>query len=173
VQDVSFRSFLASLFKDVDADESGVKQITVNQFHAKETEFAVDAYAIFTVIDFVAALMSNIELQTYYKNELQEGREWYRLNVKPNLNQNAKDFWKEFWCKLLYYQEVLVVPIGEQLIIADDFVHHPEYAVKEDVFEQVSRGDYQFRKQFKSSEVFYMRYSTVDIHTTLMSVMKL
>jgi HK97 family phage portal protein len=173
VQDVSFRSFLASLFKDVNADENGVKQITVNQFRAKETEFAVDAYAIFTVIDFVAALMSNIELQTYYKNELQEGREWYRLNVKPNLNQNAKDFWKEFWCKLLYYQEVLVVPIGEQLIIADDFVHHPEYAVKEDVFEQVSRGDYQFRKQFKSSEVFYMRYSTVDINTTLMSVMKL
>ena len=170
---MSFRSFLASIFANVDPDEDGVRRINVRDFKKRETEFCVDAYAIFTVIDFVANLMSNIELQTYYNNKLTEGKEWYRLNIKPNLNQNAKDFWKEFWCKLLYYQEVLVVPIGDQLIIADDFVHHPEYAVKEDIFEQVSRGDLKLVKLFRASEVFYMRYSTVDISTTLKSVMDL
>ena len=170
---MSFRSFLASIFANVDPDEDGVRRINVRDFKKRETEFCVDAYAIFTVIDFVANLMSNIELQTYYDHKLTEGKEWYRLNIKPNLNQNAKDFWKEFWCKLLYYQEVLVVPIGDQLIIADDFVHHPEYAVKEDIFEQVSRGDLKLVKLFRASEVFYMRYSTVDILTTLKSVMDL
>ena len=170
---MSFRSFLASIFANVDPDEDGVRRINVRDFKKRETEFCVDAYAIFTVIDFVANLMSNIELQTYYNNKLTEGKEWFRLNIKPNLNQNAKDFWKEFWCKLLYYQEVLVVPIGDQLIIADDFVHHPEYAVKEDIFEQVSRGDLKLVKLFRASEVFYMRYSTVDISTTLKSVMDL
>ena len=170
---MSFRSFLASLFANVDPDGDGVRSISVKDFHKRETEFCVDAYAIFTVIDFVASLMSNVELQTYYKGRLKEEKEWYRLNIKPNLNQNAKDFWKEFWCKLLFYQEVLVVPVGEQLIIADDFVHHPEYAVKEDVFEQISRGDFRFNRTFRSSEVFYMRYSTVDISSTLKSVMDL
>lgn len=170
---MSFRSFLANLFANIDPDEDGVRRINVRDFKNKETEFCVDAYAIFTVIDFIATLMSNVELQTYYKGRLKEEKEWYRLNIKPNLNQNAKDFWKEFWCKLLFYQEVLVVPVGEQLIIADDFVHHPEYAVKEDVFEQISRGDFRFNRTFRSSEVFYMRYSTVDISSTLKSVMDL
>ena len=170
---MSFRSFFASLFSAIDADEDGIKRITVNEFKKKETEFCVDAYALFTVIDFVASLMSNIELQTYYGNKLKHEKEWHRLNVKPNRNQNAKDFWKEFWCKLLYYQEVLVVPAGEQLIIADDFNHHPEYAVKEDIFESVSRGDFTFDRTFRASEVFYLRYSTVDISTTLNSVMSL
>lgn len=170
---MSFRSFFASIFAGVDPDKDGVKRITVNEFKKKETEFCVDAYALFTVIDFVASLMSNIELQTYYNKQLKHDKEWYRLNIKPNHNQNAKDFWKEFWCKLLYYQEVLVVPAGDQLIIADEFTHHPEYAVREDIFESVSRGDFTFNRTFKVSEVFYLRYSTVDISNTLTSVMNL
>ncbi len=170
---MSFRSFLASIFSNVDPDDDGVKRITVNEFKKKETEFCVDAYAIFTVIDFVASLMSNIELQTYYDNAQRYEREWHRLNVQPNHNQNAKDFWKEFWCKLLYYQEALIVPAGDQLILADEFTHHPEYAVREDVFESVSRGDFTFNRTFRSSEVFYLRYSTVDISNVLASVMSL
>ena len=170
---MSFRSFFASIFKDIDPDEDGVKRITVNEFKKKETEFCVDAYALFTVIDFVASLMSNIELQTYYNKQLKHDKEWHRLNIKPNINQNAKDFWKEFWCKLLYYQEALIVPAGDQLIIADEFTHHPEYAVREDIFESVSRGDFTFSRTFKASEVFYLRYSTVDISNTLTSVMNL
>ena len=170
---MSFRSWLASVFANVDPDEDGVRHISVRDFKRKETEFCVDAYAIFTVIDFVATLMSSVELQTYYNNVLKEEKEWYRLNIKPNVNQNAVDFWKEFWCKLLYYQEVLVVPVGDQLIIADDFVHHPEYAIREDIFEQVARGNLTFNRVFRSSEVFYLRYSTVDISSTLKSVMNL
>ena len=89
---MSFKSWLASVFANVDPDEDGVRHISVRDFKRKETEFCVDAYAIFTVIDFVATLMSNVELQTYYKGRLKEEKEWYRLNIKPNLNQNAKDF---------------------------------------------------------------------------------
>lgn len=168
---MSFKSFLASIFRDVEPDEDGVKRISVRDYKRKEQEFCVNAYAVATVVDYVASLMCNIELQTYYDGKLQQGAEWYRLNIKPNVNQNAKDFWKEFWCKLLYYQEVLVVPAGDQLIIADTFVHHPEYAVKEDVFEQVSRGDLQMQRTFKSREVFYMRYSTTDITASLDELM--
>ena len=170
---MSFRSWLASVFANVDPDEDGVRHISVRDFKKKETEFCVDAYAIFTVIDFVATLMSNVELQTYYSGRLTEEKEWYRLNIKPNINQNAKDFWKEFWCKLLYYEEVLVVPVGDQLIIADAFTHHPEFAVKEDFFEGVSRGDFSFNRTFRASEVFYLRYSTIEISRTLKSMMNL
>lgn len=170
---MSFRSWLASVFANVDPDDDGVRHISVRDFKKKETEFCIDAYAIFTVIDFVATLMSNVELQTYYNGRLTEEKEWYRLNIKPNINQNAKDFWKEFWCKLLYYEEVLVVPVGDQLIVADSFTHHPEYAVKEDIFEGVTRGDFSFNRTFRSSEVFYLRYSTVEIGRTLRSMMDL
>lgn len=165
---MSLKSFLARLLVGQEGDT-----INVTSYKATEREFLVNAYAIVTVVDFVSTLMSQIEYQTFYDGEPRQGAEWHRLNVKPNVNQNAVEFWKEFWGKLLFYQEVLVVEIGEQLIIADDFVHHPEYAVREDQFEQVSRGDMTFRGSFPASKVLYLKYSNNDVTAVIQSVLGL
>lgn len=163
---MSFKSWLAALFRDK-------TEINVSDFKSTETEFLVDAYAIFTVVDFVAALMSKVEFQTFYNGEQLEGLEWYSLNVRPNRNQNAIQFWREFWGKLLYEQEVLVVPVGEQKIIADSFNHHPEFGLLPDRFEQVNRGDLTFQRSFSVDEVFYLKYSNVDVTAIIGNMMGL
>lgn len=165
---MSFKSFLARLLSGREGDT-----IEVSSYKAAEQEFLVNAYALVTVVDFISSLMSRVEYQTFYRGQFIQGGEWYRLNVRPNLNQNAAQFWKEFWSKLLYYQEVLVVEVGDQLILADDFVHHPEYALREDRFEQVSRGDMTFRGSFAASEVLYLQYSSQDVTAVIQSVLGL
>lgn len=148
-------------------------EIDPKYYHQEEKRFSVKTYALFTVIDFIATLMSQVEFYTYLNGDRIKGLEYYRLNVKPNVNQNAAEFWHEFWTKLLFDQEVLVLEINDQLILADAFYHHPEYAIREDVFENVSRGDFVFNKKFRSNEVFYIRYSSNDINNAVTDVMNL
>lgn len=165
---MSFKSWLARIFYGQEDNT-----INVSTYEAAEQEFFVNAYAIFTVVDFVSSLMSKIEFQTFYNGEMVRGLEWHRLNVRPNVNQSGPMFWREFWHKLLYYQEVLVVEVGDQLLIADEFTHHPEYALREDYFEQVSRGSLTFYQTFPASEVFYLSYSNADVVALIHSVLAL
>lgn len=163
---MSFKSWLSRIFRGQEDST-----IDVSTYQATEQEFFINAYAIFTVVDFISSLMSKIEFQTFYNGQLTRGLEWHRLNVRPNVNQSGPLFWREFWNKLLYYQEVLVVEVGDQLIIADEFTHHPEYALQEDYFEQVSRGSLTFSRTFRASEVLYLTYSNEDVVALIHSVL--
>lgn len=117
----------------------------------------------------IASLLSKCEFKTYDKFKELRGYEWYSLNIKPNKNQNATQFWHEVYCKLLYYQEVLIVDIGGQKIIADDF-NMKENAIIDSVFSQVSRGDITFNRTFKSSEVLYMKYANSNVKSLISNV---
>ncbi|WP_424685136.1 phage portal protein [Enterococcus sp.] len=109
-----------------------------------------------TVINFVARTMSTMEVELQNK----DGTEWdYILNVRPNTDQTAADFWQSFFYRLIDENEVLVILADDdQLLIADDFTRK-EYAVFDDLFQNVRVKDYTFKKSFKMSEVIYMTYN--------------
>ncbi len=126
-----------------------------------QNSIALESFALFTTIEMIASLIAKCEFKTYKSNKEFKGYEWYSLNVKPNKNQNSTAFWQETISKLLFYGEVLIVNVSNQLIIADDF-QKDEFAVKENEFTQVSRGDMTFSRKFKMSDVLYLRYSNND-----------
>lgn len=130
---------------------------------------ALQAFALFTTIDMIASLIAKCEFKTYQGGKEHKGYEWYSLNIKPNKNQCSTEFWQEFVSKLLFYREVLVIPVSNQLIIADDF-QKEEFAVKETEFTQVSRGDMVFNRKYKSSDVLYLRYSNTDAMAIINSI---
>lgn len=83
----------------------------------------------------------------------------YLLNVRPNSNQSAAGFWKDFIYTLLVENEVLVVLTDyNELLIADSF-DRIEYALYEDVFRGVTVKNYTFKRDFKMSDVIYMTYN--------------
>lgn len=83
----------------------------------------------------------------------------YKLNVRPNKNQNASDFWHKFICKLLEENEVLVIKNDDDdLLIADTFVRTPS-ANYSDRFSSVTVDDYSFVRSFSREDVFYLQYS--------------
>lgn len=130
---------------------------------------ALEAFALITTIELIASLISKCEFKVYEKGKVKRGYEWYYLNVKPNKNQNSTAFWQEVTSKLLFYREVLIVEVNNQLIIADDF-NKDEYCVKETIFTQVSRGDMTFNRSFKMSDVLYLRYSNSDVNSVIHSI---
>lgn len=157
-------NWMAGLFKTN-------REINIATYRSDTTACAaVKAFAIFTTVEMVASLMSKVEYKTYLAGKELKGYEWASLNVKPNKNQNATQFWQEFYTKLLYYQEVLVVDIGGQKIIADDF-NKTEYALRETMFEQVSRGTMSFTRKFRMSEVIYCKYTNANASSMIASVL--
>ena len=83
----------------------------------------------------------------------------YLLNVRPNSNQSAAEFWKDFIYTMLVENEVLVIlSDNDELLIADNF-DKVEYALFEDKFKNVTIKGYTYKREFEMSKVIYMTYN--------------
>lgn len=84
------------------------------------------------------------------------------MNVAPNQNENAVEFWKKIIYKLYYNNEVLVIPQNEMWYVADSF-DKEEYAFKENTYSGVTIGDLSLTKTFKESQVFYFKLNNENV----------
>ncbi|MFJ7950769.1 phage portal protein [Lysinibacillus sp. NPDC096418] len=83
----------------------------------------------------------------------------YLLNVRPNTDQSAADFWQRFAYRAIFDNEVLVIKTdSNDLLIADSFTRK-EYAVLPDVFSDVTVKDYTFKRTFNMDEVIHITYN--------------
>lgn len=115
--------------------------------------------AIETCINFIGRTISLSEYR-FSNNGKKIKSEWdYLLNVRPNTDQSAADFWQDFVYKLLHDNQVLVILTDtNDLLIADSF-NRVEYAVYPDVFKNVVVKGYEFKKSFKMGEVIHISYN--------------
>lgn len=152
----------------------------------KEIEFSIDLdlafetsqrahmkkLAIDTCASYLARTIAQSEFRIradgkYIKDEL-----YYRLNVRPNINQTASTFWQDIVYKLIYDNEALVIQADNgDLLVADSFTHK-KYAVYEDVFSDVLVRDFTFARTFKQSEVLHLKYANDRLTPLINSLYK-
>lgn len=85
-----------------------------------------------------------------------------KLNVAPNKNQNAAEFWRDIIYKLIMDNEVLVIlNDSKDLLIADSFTMN-DFANFQNVYSGVSVGNYNFQRSFVSDEVWHLKLNTED-----------
>jgi HK97 family phage portal protein len=115
--------------------------------------------ALETCINFIGRTISQSDFR-FMKNGKRQLNDWhYLLNVRPNTDQSAADFWQRFIHELIYENEVLVILTdNNDLLIADSF-NRVEYAVYPDIFKDVTVKDYTFQKSFRMDEVIYITYN--------------
>lgn len=115
--------------------------------------------AIETNVNLIGRTISLAEFKFTKDKKRQKHDFDYLLNVRPNSNQSAAEFWQDFIYTLLVENEILVVlSDNNELLIADNF-NRVEYAVYEDRFKDVEVKDYTFKRSFKMSEVIYITYN--------------
>lgn len=126
--------------------------------------------ALETCINFIGRTISQSEFRIEKDGKRQKSDWDYLLNIRPNTNQSAAEFWQSFIYKLILENEVLVVlSDNNDLLIADDFTRD-EFAVYPDVFRGVTVKNYTFKRSFRMDEVIYITYNNEKL-TKFMSGM--
>ncbi|MBM6506690.1 phage portal protein [Staphylococcus pasteuri] len=116
--------------------------------------------ALNTVIEMVARTISQSEFRVMTGNKREKDDLHYKLNVQPNKNQNAVDFWQKFIYKLIIDNEVLVVKNDDgYFFVADDFVKDDDMGLYPHKFINVMVNNFEFKRFFSMDDVIYLTYS--------------
>lgn len=119
--------------------------------------------AFWSAVNIAAKAICKCEIKTYVNGEEVRGPEYYLWNVEPNRNQSSSVFMHKLVSQLFSKNEALAIEQNGQLLLADSFIRKP-YALLDDLFEQVTVGDFPFRRTFKQSEVLYWQLNSEDMH---------
>ena len=99
---------------------------------------------------------------------------YYRLNIRPNDNETAYEFWYNVAVRLLEDQECLIVPIQDKLFVADSW-NVDQNIIKPKKYTGISldcAGDVMnINKSFKADEVIHIRYPMQEIAAYLRAIL--
>ena len=117
-------------------------------------------------VNLIAKTISRAEFQTFEKGEETKKINYYMLNVEANKNKSASLFWRETIEKLLKEGEALILLQDNQMFLADSFVRN-EFAFKENVYTEISIGDYPLGDTWKESQVLYLKDDNSTIENAI------
>ena len=126
--------------------------------------------ALETVIGYVAKSIATSEFR-YSKNgkRIKDATD-YSLNVRPNTDQSAFEFWYEFVYKLINDGQVLAIFANNgDLLIADSF-DREEYVFYADIFKNVTIKGYTIDNTYNMDEVIFLKYRNIKLDKFLNSM---
>lgn len=131
------------------------------EYNGQIGDLYIRELAFHSAVNLIANAVSKCEFKTFEKGREKKGQEFYLWNIEPNRNQNSSGFLHKLIATLYRNNECLVIGQGDQLLVADKFIRRP-YVLYEDIFEQVTVGDFTFNKTFSQSEVLFFRLAEKD-----------
>ena len=158
---MSFWTWLKSKFSGGSIPLSGC-DIDYDEYTALYGDIYIREMAFWSAVNLIANAVSKCEFKTFVNNTETKGREYYLWNIEPNSNQNSSTFLQNLIAQLYRNNECLVIENRGQLLVADSFTRKP-YALYDDVFTEVTVGDFTFNRSFNQSEVLYFRLNSADM----------
>lgn len=151
-------NFKRWLLEKLSGDQARVsyEDIAASELFGLSAEMYVRELAFWQCTNLVANAVSKCEFKTFDRGKEIKGEEYYIWNIEPNKNQNSSVFLQKMISKLFSENEVLVVEANGQLLVADSYSRR-EYALLDDIFEQVTVGDFKFDRSFVQSDVLFIR----------------
>ena len=131
-----------------------------------KVEFHVKRLAVETCIDIIANAITKCEFQTFNKGQEVRGNNYYLFNVQPNVNQNASEFVHKLVHTLLYQNDCLVIMVDDQLLVADSY-DVDEYALKDNIYKNITCGNMTFDRTFYEKEVCHFKYNNENIRKVI------
>lgn len=136
--------------------------VTDEAFFNIVAETHIRELAFWSSVNMIANSISKCEFKTFENNQEVKGREHYLWNIEPNKNQNSSVFLRKLITKLYKNNECLVIQENDQLLVVDHFSKR-EFALRENLFEGVTVGEFTFNRTFAMSEVLYFKLSERDM----------
>lgn len=136
--------------------------VTGTEFFDLFTDTYIRELAFQSCVNLMANAVSKCEIKTFKRGAEVKGPEYYLWNYSPNQNQNSSAFWHKLIYQLYHDRTALVVFNADKAYVADGF-NRKQYAVYDDLFSQVTVGDFTFSKTFVASDVLFFELSEKDM----------
>ena len=160
------------LFKNKKGETSSiVETITVEL-----KKLALSKLAIEKAIGMISHAIAKSEFVVQRKDGREKDHVYWILNIRPNRNETATDFWIAVIKKLLIESECLVCNVSGMLYMADTFTAD-RAVIMPRVYKNITiiSGGETFRldKNFRSDEVMHLRAQNKKIRKYIENVLKL
>lgn len=137
------------------------------QIDETQTEIQIYELAYQICVQRIARAIAKCEFMTYSLHKEVKSDLYYQLNVSPNENQNATEFWTDFINHLYRDQEALVVKIKDQIFVADGWSLDNDHVLKPWIFSNVQVKNFTFNRTFKADQVWFFRLESDRISKLL------
>ncbi|WP_107399846.1 phage portal protein [Staphylococcus aureus] len=154
---------LSDLFKSnrKTAEQLGLSIVSAS----KKTH--IKRLAINSCIELIAKTVSQVEFKIKDNNKYTKDSMYYKLNVKPNINESATQFWQKAIYKLLYDNELLIIQNDSEDLLVVDSYQVTEYAHVPNIYSQVRIGDFEYTRTFNSNDVIHIKYNNENSESIL------
>lgn len=147
---IGFINKIKSLYTGVPYDKS-VETIPISEWDELVGGYT-DTHLRQSAVDTVAGKIKNTS--NLMKFDTNDPRLSYKLNVRPNQNENKSDFWNKVIDRMLFDGECLVVRINQNLYVADSFTMD-ESVLSQRTYSNIVIGELALKRPFKSNDVFH------------------
>lgn len=160
VRNIEINPFRYFQRRNEEADVIKEIDLLLEDFH----DIELQEYAVNVAIGMISRSLSMVEWRVKNGDDYVKDITYRRLNVKPNPNQSASEFWGEFVRRLFYESgEVLVILLEGNMYIAEDWDRH-EFAVKPEYFTNVTIKNQTFDKRpFYIEDCLYINLRNYQI----------
>lgn len=149
------------LFHKNGEEKSIIELITIN---AKKA--AISDAAIEKANGMIARAIAKSEFVVYRKGERTKDSVYWMLNIKPNPNETATEFWIRAIRKLFEENECLIVHLNGNLYRASKFTEDKSVTKSKkysDVYVEVADDEVLLNKTFKADDVIHLRNTNKKI----------
>lgn len=151
--------------------ESPAELLTIDVKKLKISKLAIEK-----AVGMIAKAVAKSEFVVQRKDGREKDHIYYLLNVRPNANETATDFWMRAIRKMLTETECLICNIGGNLYIADTFTKNGSVILPQ-IYRDVSissNGEtMQLGRTFSSNEVLHLKSRNEKIKAYLETVIAL
>lgn len=137
-------------------------QSKIEAFDKLSAKLYYKELAIQSTISLIANALILSEFQTYNKGKIEKGSNYYLLNIEPNQNQNATEFWHEVISKLIYKNECLIIENDKKLYVADSYTYEKR-AFTDDLYKNISIRDLPLNGVYHESDVLFLKLNDDSI----------
>ena len=118
--------------------------------------------AVHTAVSIIANAISQCEIVVYENGKKVYNENWYDLNVRPNVNENASGFWHKVVERMLTAPQgkgALVFVSGGNLYVADSYEIQEKrpFKMAGNLYNGVTVDDFQLQKTFTARDTILFK----------------
>lgn len=127
--------------------------------------------AIFIAVSYIANALSKCEFKTYKNGKEVQEETYYKLNIRPNHNENSSQFIHHFIEQYYYNKKgALIVNHNGGMFVSDSFDFDESNPLKPYVYKDVTFGSTTLRRPFSRQDVLHLRLDDKNIKSLVEAV---